>query len=195
VLLVACSAREVTVHIDEGQFPPPLVSKLPITLGVFYDDKFVNHVLVDITESKTEPDWTVRTGQAQVQMWDILLGGMFKSLVHLHARPAPENDNPAVDAVLIPHVEELQYALPANTNIQVYEIWIRYRFELVTASGEEIAMWNMTAYGKTPTAFLQNSEKAVNYAAVMALRDAGANFVVSFAREPAVHEWLQQYER
>jgi len=49
----------------------------------------------------------------------------------------------------------------------------------------------MTSYGKTPTAFLQSDEEAVNLAAVMALRDAGAHFVTSFARVPAVSDWLR----
>ncbi|HEY6132237.1 MAG TPA: hypothetical protein VIV27_09465 [Halioglobus sp.] len=35
--------------------------------------------------------------------------------------------------VLIPHVEELQYAIPIHT--RVYEIWMRYRIELVTPEG------------------------------------------------------------
>ena len=50
----------------------------------------------------------------------------------------------------------------------------------------------MTAYGKTPTAFMQSDEAAVNLAAVMALRDAGANFAVNFTRVPDVQQWLQQ---
>ena len=44
----------------------------------------------------------------------------------------------------------------------------------------------MTAYGKTPTAFLRSNEAAVNLAAVVALRDAGANFATSFLRIPEV---------
>ena len=100
--------------------------------------------------------------------------------------------NQVVDAVLIPHVEELQYAIPAHTNIKVYEIWMRYRFELVTTGGQAIAEWTMTSYGKTPTAFLRSDKEAVNLAAVMALRDAGANFATSFTRVPDVQKWLQK---
>ena len=97
-----------------------------------------------------------------------------------------------MDAVLIPEVEELQYAIPAQTNVKVYEIWMRYRFELVTTDGTPIAQWTMSSYGKTPTALLQTDQDAVNLAAVMALRDAGANFATHFARVPAVQDWLQE---
>jgi hypothetical protein len=49
----------------------------------------------------------------------------------------------------------------------------------------------MTAYGKTPTAFLQSDEAAVNLAAVVALRDAGAHFATSFTRVPEVAAWME----
>ncbi len=183
------STKQVIVH---GNFPAPLVSKIPVSLGVWYGDDFANHEIFDESRSRAESDWIVKTGQAQVQMWDTLLAGMFENLVHLEARPAAGSDIQGVDMVLIPHVEELQYAIPTQTHIKVYEIWMRYRFEMVTTDGEKIAEWFMTAYGKTPTAFLQSSEKAVNFAAVMALRDAGAHFVISFGSDPALKEWMQQ---
>jgi len=189
VLLTACGAKQVVVR---GQFPSPLMTRLPLTLGVWYMEEFANHEFFDESKSKKESDWIVKTGQAQVQMWDTLLGGMFENLVHMQAKPDPDTMNQVVDAVLIPHIEELQYAIPTHTNIKVYEIWFRYRFELVTTRGEPIAEWSMTAYGKTPTAFMQSDEAAVNLAAVMALRDAGANFAVNFARVPDVQQWLQQ---
>lgn len=190
VLLSACGPSEVAV---KGQFPTPLMQKLPLTIGVWYDEEFSNHEFFDEAKGRAESGWIVRTGDAQVQMWDTLLPGMFQRLVHMDAKPQPGQMNQAVDAVLIPHVDELQYAIPTHTNIKVYEIWMRYRFELVSASGKPLAEWTMTAYGKTPTAFLQSDEAAVNLAAVVALRDAGANFATSFPRVPSVQDWLAQH--
>ena len=69
---------------------------------------------------------------------------------------------------------------------------MRYRFDLLNASGGAIAEWGMTSYGKTPTAFLQSDQDAVNLAAVMALRDAGANFAANFTRVPAIAQWLDE---
>ena len=123
-------------------------------------------------------------------MWDTVLAGMFRNFVEMQATPGSSVMSQVVDAVLIPHVDELQYAIPTQTHVKVYEIWMRYRFELVTRTGEPIAEWMMTAYGKTPTAFMQSDTSAVNLAAVMALRDAGANFVTSFTRVPELAEWL-----
>ncbi|MFB3079501.1 MAG: hypothetical protein ACE1Y4_16000, partial [Lysobacterales bacterium] len=149
VLLSACGAKQVVVR---GDFPSPLMDRLPLTLGVWYMEDFANHEFFDESKSKKESDWIVKTGEAQVRMWDTLLSGMFENLVHMQAKPDPDTMNQVVDAVLIPHVEELQYAIPTHTHIQVYDIWLRYRFELVSTSGDPIAEWSMTAYGKTPTA-------------------------------------------
>ncbi|MEH6582713.1 MAG: hypothetical protein V7754_12310 [Halioglobus sp.] len=189
VLLAACGTKEVVV---QGDFPSPLMTKLPLTLGVWYGDDFRNHEFFDQAKSRSESEWLVKTGAAQVQMWDTLLNGMFSTVVPMKSSPAPDAMNQIVDAVLIPHVDELQYTIPAHTNVKVYEIWMRYRYELVTTSGEPIASWTMTSYGKTPTAFLRSDKAAVNLAAVVALRDAGANFASNFTRVPAVRDWLQQ---
>lgn len=188
-LLAGCGPSKVVV---DGDFPAPTISKLPISLGVWYDPAFENHEMFDEATSRTESSWVVTTGQAQVEMWDSMLQGMFANVVPMVGAPGSDQLNPTVDAVLIPEVLELQYAIPSHTNVKVYEIWIRYRFKLVTSAGDPIAEWTMPAYGKTPTAFLQTDQAAVNLAAVMALRDAGANFASTFTRVPAVQNWLEQ---
>jgi len=125
-------------------------------------------------------------------MWDTVLGSMFVELVPMRGKPGGGEMNQVVDAILVPHIDELQYAIPLHTNVKVYEIWLRYRFELMLNHGDEIANWTMTSYGKTPTAFMRSDTGAVNLAAVMALRDAGANFATNFARVPDVQNWLEQ---
>ena len=190
-LLAGCGARQVVV---EGEFPEPLMSPLPLNMGVWYDEEFSNHEFFDEAKGRAESSWIVKTGAAQIQMWDIVLAGVFDNLEHMKNAPGSGEMNQVVDAVLVPKVEELQYAIPAHTNVKVYEIWMRYRFDMVTTAGEQIASWTMTSYGKTPTAFLQSDEAAVNLAAVVALRDAGANFATNFTRIPPVREWLEQRE-
>lgn len=191
--LVLCACGPTKVVVD-GNFPTPLIEPLPVVMGVWYGEDFANHEFFDEAKGRSESAWIVQTGAAQVEMWDILLGSMFKELVHMRGAPAPEQMNPSVDAVLIPHVDELQYTIPTHTNVKVYEIWMRYRFELVSTAGDPLAEWTMTAYGKTPTAFLRSNQEAVNLAAVVALRDAGANFATNFTRGPEVQQWMQMGE-
>jgi hypothetical protein len=191
LLLAGCGTKEVVVT---GNFPDPLMSPLPVTLGVWYEPEFASHEFFDEAKGRSESDWIVRTGEAQVQMWDKLLDGMFSRVARMDGKPAPNQMNPAVDAVLIPRIVELQYAIPAHTNVKVYEIWLRYGFALVSTNGDPIADWTMTAYGKTPTAFLQSDEEAVRLAGVVALRDAGAHFITSFQKVPEVAQWLEDIQ-
>jgi len=187
LILGACGANKVLV---KGNFPEPVMTPLPLNIGVWYTDEFRNHEFTDMAKTPQDSSWIVNTGDAQVKMWNALFGGMFQNFVEMEAAPGTGSMNQMVDAVLIPEIDELQYAVPTQTHVKVYEIWMRYRFKLVDLQGEPIAEWMMTAYGKTPTAFLQSDTAAVNLAAVMALRDAGANFVISFSRTPELSDWL-----
>ena len=51
----------------------------------------------------------------------------------------------------------------------------------------------MPAYGKTPDAFMASKSSAIEEAAVIALRDAGAKLMLDFYRIPAsllaAHDW------
>lgn len=194
-LVLAGCANEVVV---EGEFPQPVLEKLPIKLGVYYDPEFRSHEFFDEANTREETDWIVRTGEAQVKMYNTLLPGMFDEVVMLNELPRRDRVDTVIerdlDAVLVPHVEELQYSIPSHTKINVFEIWLRYRYELYAPDGELLAEWSMTSYGKTPTAFLQTAEGAVNLAAIVALRDAGANFAMNFTRVPEIQDWIRSLQ-
>ena len=97
--LVGCGPTKVVV---KGNFPPPLMEPLPLNMGLWYGDDFANHEFFDEAKSKTESSWIVKTGEAQVQMWDTLLAGMFDNVVLMKGKPGPGQMNQVVDAVLIP---------------------------------------------------------------------------------------------
>jgi len=54
-----------------------------------------------------------------------------------------------------------------------------------------MADWVLTAYGKTPTAFLKSDEAALNEAMVIALRDLGAGIALRFGHVPEINQWLK----
>ena len=190
--------------IVEGNFPEPLLDPLPITMGVIYPPAFAQHEFFDEAKGRADSDWLVKTGEAQVAFWDILLGGLFQEVVHINSWETVQSEGDRIDGVLIPSIAELQYTVPTHTNVKIYEIWMRYEFRLANIAAihqqdggalsfkpdDRLAQWPITAYGKTPTAFLQSDEEAVNLAAVVALRDAGAHFITTFGRTPEVAAWL-----
>ncbi len=203
LLGAGCASKQVVV---EGTFPAPLLNPLPITMGVIYPSAFAEHEFFDEAKGRAESDWLVKTGEAQVQFWDILLAGLFDEVVHIRDQETVQARGADIDGVLVPAIAELQYTIPTHTNVKVYEIWMRYEFRLVDVSAvhqqkdgtlnfnpeDPIAQWAVTAYGKTPTAFLQSDEEAVNLAAVVALRDAGAHFITTFGSAPNVANWLNE---
>lgn len=188
--LTACGAREVVV---QGNFPEPLMDPIPITVGVVFSDSFIQHEIFDKAAGRTESDWKVKTGDAQVKLWTTTFEGMFENVVFLNDLTPLNTLNNEIETVIIPRIEDLQYTIPLYTSVKVYEIWLKYKFKFVpieavrkaedggitidTSLGS--AEYTLTGYGKTPTAFLQSDEEAVNLAAVVALRDGGANFISS----------------
>ena len=203
LVLAACTSREVIV---EGTFPTPLVDPVPASVGVLFTQEFKEHELVDDATGRGEVSWRVSTGTAQVEFWSTLFPAFFQNVVFIESYEDLQSYD--VDAVLIPQVADVQYALPEHTNVNVFEIWFRYGLALVEPEQivdeenaaisldnmQPFAEWPLTAYGKTPTAFLQSQEEGVSFAAVMALRDAGANFITSFLRVPGVMDWIENPE-
>ena len=201
LLGAGCAGKQVVV---EGNFPTPLMDPLPITVGVIYPQAFAEHEFFDEAKGRADTDWLVKTGEAQVEFWDKVFNGMFAEVVHIRDWETVQTQGSAIDGVIIPAISDLQYTIPTHTNVKIYEIWMRYDFRLVDISAlhqqedgaltvnpdERLAAWPVTAYGKTPTAFLQTDEEAVNLAAVVALRDAGAHFIATFGATPDIALWL-----
>ncbi len=183
-LLVGCGGTVVNV---DGRFPDPLVEPIPLKMGVFYSDQFrnYNHQI----EDKNKGNYSISTGSSQVRLFDTLLNKFFTDTRQLSTLPS-STQPVALNAVLAPEVEELQFTIPRETRSQVFEIWVKYRMNLYSGQGDPLLNWPITAYGKTPKAFMKSREEALEQAAIVALRDAGANFATSFSRLPKLRRWL-----
>ncbi len=285
LLAVGCSNSLVV----EGQFPGPMIDKLPLTLGVHYEDEFRQYVYEEKSDDRTK--WTIDSGQAQTQLFNTVLPKMFEKVVMVDAIPGlpmaeetsvdtdtaddasesqesppeaedgaaqPEAANPEevdsaasdddkpwdevplattepqasgpeadqadnqsevpvtqdtdhktqppaapasnidysqFDLLLSPRVDEFQYSMPRETKVNVFEIWIKYNMRVYSNDGQLIADWIMSAYGKTPTAFMKSKEEALNEAVIMALRDIGASLSLGFSRVPEIRAWLEQHNK
>jgi len=97
--------------------------------------------------------------------------------------------------VIIPSVREVQVSTPSDNYLNVFEVWIKYNLDLETSQGESIDSWFMPAYGKTPDAFMASKSAAIEEAAIIALRDAGAKLMLDFYRIPAVNNWAAEEKK
>src|SRR5690606_6791965 len=112
-----------TVNIT-GDYPPPLVSTLPLTVGVYYDDSFRNFSFTEINAATGKDQLIINSGASQVALFDTVLPAVFENVVHLEdLESVSQHEN--LDAVFVPVIQEFQVGLPDKTKLNVFEIWIK----------------------------------------------------------------------
>lgn len=168
------------------EVPEPQVAKLPLTVGVYYEDELKNHVYTE--DSEDRPGWKIDTGESQVELFDRILPAMFQDVKQV----AQPNGGGGLDAVLAPHVEDMQFSLPRETGTDLYEAWIKYRLSLYDQAGVAIANWTISGYGKSTPEFLGRRDEGLQQAINAAFRDAGARLALSFTRNEEVKKWLSE---
>lgn len=189
--LTLCACGPNVVSVDPlRQFPQPLVTPFPADVVLFYPEEFRNFTHIEERPGERGGDWEISLGESQTQVFDIVLKSLFHSAIHSNERAIPRDSTASV--LLIPSVEDFQFALPADTNIKVFEIWLKYSIAVIDKDGNEVLRWPFTAYGKTPSAFLKSNEEAINSAALVALRDAGASMISGFERERKLQDFLRR---
>jgi len=188
VVFVVFTGCKSTLTV-KGQFPTPVVNKMPYTLGVIYDKDFKDYQYTE--QDKKRDEWEIEVGDAQLQLFNTVLPAMFTEVVKvddLESKPSR-----SIDIFFKPQVDELQYNVPAETKLNMFEVWIKYNMKVYDNQGQLLADWILTAYGKTPTAFMQTQESALNEAMVIALRDAGAGLTLKFSHIPEINNWLKKH--
>jgi hypothetical protein len=121
-------------------------------------------------------------------MLDPLYRTMFSSTRELESLPPSPSDAAAVDAVLTSTIEQFQFDVPRSTRDEFVEVWLQYRLQLLD-DGDLIVEWLVPGYGKAEID--GDREEAVQRAAVVAMREAGARISTQFSQQPRVKDWLE----
>jgi len=200
-LLLSLMSCKSTLEV-EGNFPTPVINIIPLNVGIIYEEQFRSYRYIEKNEERN--GWEIGIGKSQVKLFNTVLGAMFKSVVVTESEKMITNisaDVPntsmdtSIDLYFKPKVEEFQYNVPDETDINMFEVWIKYNMKVYDGQGQLIADWIQTAYGKTPTAFFQTQEKALNEAMVIALRDLGAGLSIRFVRVPEINDWIKEHDK
>lgn len=184
--LMAGCATNVKV---EGTFPKPIVNQLPFNLGVFYPPEFRDYTYIEQSEDRDE--LSINIGGAQTSLFNTVLPALFKQVEPVNQAQEPQSNLP-LDLVMTMTVDDFQYTVPSETRIDMYEVWVKYNLQLLDPQGQLIADWILTAYGKTPSELMKSESEAITQAMIVALRDAGANFALSFSKVPEIRQWLER---
>ncbi len=184
LILTACE-QSMTLRV-ESEIPTPVIERMPVKIGVFYQDELRNYVSEENSDER--PKWKIDSGSSHVYLFEQILSSMFQEVTEVAGTTAAAT----VDAVLAPSVAEMQFALPAETKTDFYEAWVKYDMELYNQDGSRIANWSVTGYGKSSTEFMKSRDKGLNAAVNQALRDAGAKFALGFPMVAEISAWLEQ---
>ncbi len=185
-LLILTGCEQSLNIVTKSDVPTPLVTQLPLKMGVYYEEKFRNFIYQENSEDR--PKWTIDSGASQVELFDQILPSMFENVRHVSAIADAQGDD--LDAILAPNVEEMQFALPRETQTDLYEVWVKYKIQLHKPNGDLIAEWPLTGYGKSSTEFFKGRDEGLQTAINLAFRDAGAKMALYFAKIPEVKQWL-----
>ncbi|OUS15176.1 hypothetical protein A9Q88_11450 [Gammaproteobacteria bacterium 50_400_T64] len=186
LVLTGLALSACATHVDvKGNFPPALTHQLPLNTVVVFNPDFASHRF----ESTEGPEVSISVGQIQVELFTGLAASLFEQSSSTRTMPSDTE----ADLILIPSVEDVQISMPNESQLKVFEVWIKYNLQVFNSHSEPIADWIMTAYGKTPTRFLKSDTEALHQASMVALRDAGAHFITGFARVPEIQQWLRNH--
>lgn len=174
--LAACSST----HTIDTEFPTPLIERIAASGHLQLSTDFLEYHYIQDEEDRS--DMTVIIGPAQSSMFSSVSNALFSEMT-LTAESA--------DMTLIPELDSFQYALPKETGSNFFEVWLKYRLQAVDASGEQIADWLITGYGRATDERFQTEGAGVNEATVEALRDIGTQLTLGFSEQTDIREWLE----
>ncbi len=180
-LLGGCSTQVIV----EAKFPTPLVEPLPVSVGILIPEELYNYIYTeDVPEQSL---WTIALGDANVAMLQPLFKRMFRDTRSVDAVPA--SGAPAgLDGVLKPTIAKFEFDVPVGQRDKFVEVWIQYQLSLYDADGRSVIDWAVSGYGKSE--LMRNRQDAVQKAAIVAMREAGATISTKFAEQPQVKTWL-----
>lgn len=180
--LAGCGGSQVIV---ESTFPKPLVEALPVSMGVIIPDELYNFIYTeDIPDQSL---WTIALGDANVAMLAPLFEGMFQETRDIDSLALAANDS-TLDGVIEPKLEKFEFDVPQGERDKFVEVWLQYAITVYDPSGATIIEWPVSGYGKSELA--RDAEDAVQRAAVVAMREAGATIATKFSEQPQIKVWL-----
>jgi hypothetical protein len=179
-LLAGCGTTQFEA---ESVIPQPLVTRIPVVVGVHVPPEFREAVH---REKRDGVDYVISFGKAQANGFDRLMSAMFERIVPVASVEAGAATDPSVRGVFEPVLEDFSFVTPRDTGTQLYAVSLKYRINAYTPDGKAVDSWTFTGYGAQAGSSVPGQGKiALQQAAGLAMRDAGAKIAVEF-REQAI---------
>jgi hypothetical protein len=154
-------------------------------MGIIIPDELYNFIYTeDIPDQSL---WTIALGDANVAMLEPLFRGMFRNTKDVESLALVAGDR-TLDGVIEPRLEKFEFDVPTGERDEFVEVWLQYQITVYEPDGGTVIQWPVSGYGKSE--LLRDPEDAVQRAAVIAMREAGATISTKFVEQPQVKEWL-----
>jgi hypothetical protein len=172
-----------------SEVPPPLIQKIPITVGVHLPLEFREKVY----EEKREQgggEYSIGLGKAQTAGFMRIMEAMFAKVVTVSSPAAAARTDSEIRGVLEPVLDDFAFVTPMDSGTQMYAASLKYTIRLYSPTGELSESWTFTGYGSQPaSAFPGKGDDALKAATRLAMRDAAAKLAAEF-REQAIARGL-----
>ena len=180
--LTGCGGSQVIV---ESSFPTPLIEPLPVSMGIIIPDELYNFIYTeDIPDQSL---WTIALGDANVAMLEPIFKVMFSQTRDVESLALAAGDS-TLDGVIEPKLEKFEFDVPTGERDEFVEVWLQYQITVYEPDGGTVIQWPVSGYGKSE--LIRDPEDAVQRAAVVAMREAGATIATKFSEQPQVKTWL-----
>jgi hypothetical protein len=168
--------------------PPATISKLPITVGVYYSPEFKDYLY---TGSRGGDQWKFPLGAASVKLYDQTFPVLFSNCFPVQTRPPLSAGTPECAAVIEPRIEAFDFSIPFFKTSS-YGAEITYRYTLYSPKGDPVASWIVKGSGAKSGKPGFEFARWPGEAADLAMQDAVNKFMTTFSETPEVRAWLKQ---
>jgi len=178
MVLSGCSSN---VTMTAPTIPAPLITKIPISVGLRMPTEFEHFVHEE--EVLGRESWSIDLGRSHAALFTQLFEHMFDRLTLLGADDDPTQFS--IDALIEPSIDAFEFSVPNQSKTDAFAVWIRYRLRVYDREGDLVANWPVSAYGKSQTAGIGSSD-ALRRAAVLAMRDAAALMIMQLDKATGI---------
>ncbi len=170
IVLAGCGS---TTTMEDPTIPAPKTEKIPVAVALRIPDEFNDFVHEESILGKDS--WTIHLGRSNASFFEQLFGYLFTSVTVI----GPDDDARDIkfDALIEPSIDGFEFSVPTQSKTEAFAVWIRYRLRVFDREGNNASNWTVSAYGKSEKQGM-NGSKALQRAAVLAMRDAAALIIM-----------------
>jgi hypothetical protein len=176
VLLAACGP---TIVKPAYQMPHALIVPVNARVGLILDNELraYRH-----EETRNGTEWKVELGAVTARMWEDMLKTSFTDVRVFNSLDEAIAGSGNLQILAQPRIEQFSFATDKETVGGHWAATIRYRLGVFSPTGQPVDSLTLTGYGNSYDN--GGSKSSLDHAAVAAMRDTSAKFLVQLPRQP-----------